>query len=168
MGINSVCKEKKEELKLTQNAIAERSGLNPQTVANFFSANSKSPSVYTVGPICKALGVSLDSYFGIIDPSMGAEEIARVKAEYETHKAETTHIIEMHTQRAGHQDDYITIQEKTIAMLEDRIQYQKKAIRWLRAAIGGLVAYAAILDFLSPAIGLIRQPLIDLVSRLMG
>ena len=63
--IKDLCKEKKESLNLTNQNIADRANLSSSTVNNYFSESSKAPSVYTVGPICAALGVSLDSYFGI-------------------------------------------------------------------------------------------------------
>ena len=60
--IKDLCKEKKDSLNLTNQNIADRANLSASTVNNYFSESSKAPSVYTVGPICAALGVSLDSY----------------------------------------------------------------------------------------------------------
>ena len=60
MNIQEVCKIRKEELKLTYQEISDTSGVPLSTVQNFFSKFSKAPSIYTVAPICKALGISLD------------------------------------------------------------------------------------------------------------
>ena len=65
MNIQEVCRIRKEELKLTYQEISDDSGVPLSTVQNFFSKFSKSPSIYTVAPICKALGISLDEAFGI-------------------------------------------------------------------------------------------------------
>lgn len=65
MTIQDLCKEEKERQSKTLKDIADDSGLSINTVTNFFSSASKQPSIYTVAPICKALGVSLDSHYGI-------------------------------------------------------------------------------------------------------
>lgn len=67
LEIQSICKEKKAALGLTQQEIADRTGIPSATIKNFFSKASKAPSIYTVGPICETLGISLDAYFGITD-----------------------------------------------------------------------------------------------------
>lgn len=54
-------------LRLTHQDIADKAGLPLQTVKNFFSRASKSPSVYTVAAICRVLGISLDEVFGITE-----------------------------------------------------------------------------------------------------
>lgn len=51
--------------------IAAGASIPLPTVNNFLSRPSKSPSVYTVAPICAELGISLDEYFGIApNPAM--------------------------------------------------------------------------------------------------
>lgn len=65
MTIQDLCKEEKERQNKTLKDVSDKSGLSINTVSNFFSNASKQPSFYTVAPICKALGVSLDSYCGI-------------------------------------------------------------------------------------------------------
>lgn len=67
LQIKEALKEQRDEMKMTNQDIADKSGLSLNTVTNYFSARSKAPSIYTVGPLCAALGVSLDRYFGIID-----------------------------------------------------------------------------------------------------
>ena len=65
--------------------IAELSGVPEATVNGFFARASKDPSVYTVGPICREMGVSMDEYFGIPhdEPAEPAEppDAERLRAE---------------------------------------------------------------------------------------
>lgn len=66
-------------LRLTHQDIADKADLPLQTVKNFFSRASKSPSVYTVAPICKALGISLDEAFGISKHLTPTEETLQAR-----------------------------------------------------------------------------------------
>lgn len=66
--IQDVCREAKEQQHKSLKDISDISEVSINTVTNFFSSSSKSPSFYTVGPICKTLGVSMDEYFGIVPP----------------------------------------------------------------------------------------------------
>ena len=45
--------------------LADEAGIPSRTVGGCLSGTTKSPSVYTVGAICRVLHVSLDDYFGI-------------------------------------------------------------------------------------------------------
>lgn len=49
------------------------------TVQNFFSKLSKAPSIYTVAPICKVLGISLDEVFGITEHLTPTEETLQAR-----------------------------------------------------------------------------------------
>lgn len=68
-----------------------------QTVKNFFSRASKSPSVYTVAAICRVLGISLDEVFGITEHLTPTEETLQARNdELERHvdaKADTIEIM---------------------------------------------------------------------------
>lgn len=64
--IQDLCWKEREAQRKTAQTIADESGISISTVNNYFSSASKQPSVYTVGPICKSLGVSLDRYFEIV------------------------------------------------------------------------------------------------------
>ena len=74
MNIQELCRIRKEELKLTYQDISNASGVPLSTVQNFFSKLSKAPSIYTVAPICKVLGISLDEVFGISEHLTPTEE----------------------------------------------------------------------------------------------
>ena len=67
LQIKDALKTQREEKHMTNQEISDLSGLSMNTVNNYFSSRSKAPSIYTVGPLCAALGVSLDRYFGIIE-----------------------------------------------------------------------------------------------------
>ena len=97
MNIQEVCRIRKEELKLTYQDISDASGVPLSTVQNFFSKFSKSPSIYTVAPICIALGISLDESFGISEHLTPTEETLQARNdELERHvdaKADTIEIM---------------------------------------------------------------------------
>lgn len=84
-------------LRLTHQDIADKAGLPLQTVKNFFSRASKSPSVYTVAAICRVLGISLDEVFGISEHLTPTEETLQARNdELERHvdaKADTIEIM---------------------------------------------------------------------------
>lgn len=66
-------------LRLTHQDIADKADLPLQTVKNFFSRASKSPSVYTVAAICKVLEISLDESFGISEHLTPTEETLQAR-----------------------------------------------------------------------------------------
>ena len=84
-------------LRLTHQDIADKADLPLQTVKNFFSRASKSPSVYTVAAICRVLGISLDEVFGITEHLTPTEETLQARNdELERHvdaKADTIEIM---------------------------------------------------------------------------
>lgn len=59
------CREAKKAKNLSNQKVADLSGVNLSTVNNFFRAGQRSPSIDTVGPICAAVGVSMDEFFGV-------------------------------------------------------------------------------------------------------
>lgn len=97
MNIQELCRFRKEELKLTYHDISDASGVPLSTVQNFFSKLSKAPSIYTVAPICKVLGISLDEIFGISEHLTPTEETLQARNdELERHvdaKADTIEIM---------------------------------------------------------------------------
>ncbi len=79
MDIRELCKSRKDALRLTYHDISDASGVPLSTVQNFFSKFSKAPSIYTVAPICKALGISLDEVFGISERLTRSEETLQAR-----------------------------------------------------------------------------------------
>ena len=64
-----LCREAKDAQHLTNQIIADRAGLALNTVSQYLRGESKSASVYTVGPICHALSIDMNAYFGISPPA---------------------------------------------------------------------------------------------------
>lgn len=64
-NLQDVCREARDRLNFTNQDISDETGIPLSSVKNFFAATSKAPSAISAGLICKALGVSLDEYFGI-------------------------------------------------------------------------------------------------------
>lgn len=133
--LQDICREAKNEQHLTYANIAEKSGIVEKTVQNFFSSSSKLPPVYTAGPICRALGVSLDKYFDITtDDQPNALKIERQEKE---HLAEMGEMKDAQIERS------------------DRSMRQKDRIMIAMAGfILFLIAYMTIVDLLDPMIGL--------------
>ena len=65
--LSDLCREHKQTITphKTNQDVAENTDLSVGTVSQFFRGDIKNPSVYTVGPICREMGVSMDEYFGI-------------------------------------------------------------------------------------------------------
>lgn len=142
MYISDVCKEHRKLTKLSNSDISEGSGIPLNTVNKFLSIGSKAPSVYTVGPICRVLGVSLDEYFGIVSGDMGQEERDRVTESYEKNKAELEQTIEQHIQQAASREELMSAKSQMVGQMEDRVTYMKTAIKWLRLLVGCLAGFS--------------------------
>lgn len=139
--IKELCKKRKDALHRTNQEIADDANMSVHTVNSYFSNASKAPSVYTVGPICASLGVSLDKYFGIEQtetPEEAAEKLAR--------------IAELEQECNGLKRD-IEYKDKIASL-------QKATIKKLQAAIIVLAVVALIyfirFDILNSNAGLIR------------
>lgn len=98
MTVQELCKAKKDALGITSQEIADASGIPLSTVNNFFASASKAPAIYTAGPICAVLGISLDAYFNIGDKLTPTEETLNMEKEGLEHrlsgKAETIMFLE--------------------------------------------------------------------------
>lgn len=135
--LQDICREAKNEQHLTYANIAEKSGIVEKTVQNFFSSSSKLPPVYTAGPICRALGVSLDKYFEIVsNDKPGALELAEQANE---HLVEVGELKDQRNERN-----------------EQRMQQKDRAIIAMAGFVLFLIAYMTIVDLLDPMIGLFR------------
>ena len=64
-SLQELCREAKYYAKMTAQDISDYSDVPLSSVNNFFASSSKMPSIYTAGPICRVLGVSIDAFFGI-------------------------------------------------------------------------------------------------------
>lgn len=128
MLISELCRDEKERQNKTYGDIAEKAGLPVSTVANFLSHTTKAPSVYTVGPVCSALGISLDEYFSIIP------ETEEVEGEDATQKLK----------------EKIEIQDEKINTLEDRIVTYKRVLRIAAGIIFLLIIACGFIAFCKP------------------
>lgn len=75
-SLQELCREAKYREKMTAQDISDYSDVPLSSVNNFFAASSKMPSIYTAGPICRVLGVSIDAFFHIRpspDPSIESQ-----------------------------------------------------------------------------------------------
>lgn len=119
MLIRDICREKRDEKKLTAQQLADETGIPLSTVNNYFASTSKAPSVYTVGPICKALGVSMDDYFGIV--------------------REVPDVTEQAQAELRHRDEIIEIQQREITELRKANHTGRVAV-YLAAILAVIVA----------------------------
>lgn len=131
--IQDLCWKEREAQRKTAQTIADESGISISTVNNYFSSASKQPSVYTVGPICKSLGVSLDRYFEIVP-----------KGEDLTEREEA-----LLTQQVGHEQDMNKL-------LNETIKHKNRVIFALLFIFALALVYGITLDLLNPSMGLFR------------
>lgn len=131
--IQDICWKERETQRKTAQTIADESGISISTVNNYFSSASKQPSVYTVGPICKSLGVSLDRYFEIVP-----------KGEDLTEREEA-----LLTQQVGHEQDINKL-------LNETIKHKNRVIFALLFIFALALVYGITLDLLNPSMGLFR------------
>lgn len=134
--LSDLCREQKQTITphKTNQDVAENTGLSVGTVSQFFRGDIKNPSVYTVGPICREVGVSMDDYFGIPhdDPATSADQADAKKLRAEN------------------------------AALRAQLAQQQKSLRMHRLVtlillgILSLCALALVIDVLSPSIGWFR------------
>lgn len=146
--ISELCNIAKSEKHVTHQDISEKTNIPVSTIANFFSKASKAPSVYTVGPICAALGVSLDKYFGIIreeDPEMISELEKRCRDS---------------ELKLEHSKEIIALKDDTIRNLRREVEKRRPVILSLIAIVAALVAlfilYFICFDLRNPEFGIFR------------
>lgn len=125
----------------TNEDLAGSANLGLNTVAGFLRGEVANPGVYTVGPICRELGVSLDDYFDIQTPSREASEEARqLASEVELLKVE---LAGLRSENAG--------LKKT--------QHGDRIVIGFLLAIVAAAVIALLIDVLNPDVGWIRRAL---------
>lgn len=126
-SLQELCREAKYRAKMTAQDISDYSDVPLSSVNNFFAAASKMPSIYTAGPICRVLGVSMDAFFHIQptpDPSI---------------EAQLAHEQEMNQLRTR------------------AIRHKNYLILGLMILLALALAYGITLDMLNPNIGLFQK-----------
>ena len=134
--LSDLCREQKQTItpRKTNQDVAENTDLSVGTVSQFFRGDIKNPSVYTVGPICREMGVSMDEYFGIPhdEPAEPAEpsDAEKLRAENAALRAQ------------------LAQQQKSLRM--------HRLVTLILLGILSLCALALVADVLIPSIGWIR------------
>ena len=136
--LSDLCRDQKQTItpRKTNQEIAENTDLSVGTVAQFIRGDIKNPSVYTVGPICREVGVSMDEYFSIPreEPLSDSD-------------ASSTETEKLHDENAA---------------LREQLAQQQKSLRMHRLvtlillSIVALCAFALVVDILSPTLGWFR------------
>lgn len=143
MQLQELCKARKAALRLTHEEIAKQSGIPAQTIKNFFSKNSKAPSIYTVAPICKVLGISLDEFFEITEHLTPTEE---------TLQAEKDGL----EKRLSNKRETIDTQNHAIELMEKGLQIRNHIILTMFIIMIGLLAWCIYVDLHCMDIGFWR------------
>lgn len=143
MDIKEVCRSRKDALNMTYQDVADKSGIPFDTVKGFFSGHSKAPSVYTVGAICRALGVSLDELFEISEQLSPTEE---------TWQAEKEGL----EKRLSTKRDMIDSQAHSMGLMEKGIRMRNHLIAVLFALLVILLLWCIHLDMQCTDIGFWR------------
>lgn len=134
--LSDLCREQKQAITphKTNQDVAENTDLSVGTVSQFFRGDIKNPSVYTVGPICREMGVSMDDYFGIPhdEPAEPAEppDAEKLRAENAALRAQ------------------LAQQQKSLRM--------HRIVTLILLGILALCALALLADVLIPSVGWIR------------
>ncbi len=136
MTIQELCKERRGKLNLTYQEIADRAELPLITVKKFFTADIKSPSLFTAAPICAVLGISLDAFFHIGTHLTANEETLNAEKEG----------LERH----------LSSKDETINILYRGIKTRNRIIAALLGIIIIVTAYAIYLDMNALNIGFWR------------
>ena len=126
-SLQELCREAKYRAKMTAQDISDYSDVPLSSVNNFFAAASKMPSIYTAGPICRVLGVSMDAFFHI-QPTPDLSLEAQLAHEQEMNQLRT---------RA--------------------IRHKNYLILGLMILLALALAYGITLDMLNPNIGLFQK-----------
>lgn len=153
--IKDLCRERKDTLHLTNQDVADQAGISVSTVNNYFSSASKAPSVYTVGPICSALGVSLDKYFGIEGvetPTELSDRLARI--------ADLEQKCRDYEKDLTHKDEIAAMQDNTIKHLQEEVRRRRPLIYCLiglsALVVIAFIAYLLHYDLTNPNYGIFR------------
>ncbi len=87
-SLNNVCRDRKDELRLTTQKIAEDINVSNSTLSKFLSGETKSASIELISALCRYLGVSLDEYYEIVprDSIFSGPEVSRLRAQVELYE----------------------------------------------------------------------------------
>ena len=139
--LQDLCRDAKDRQNLTIQDLADMTDISASTISNFFSVSSKEPSVYKMGSICSALGVSMDDYFGIEKEVTTEDELAQANEKL------------AHQKQLHDADVQIAHLEGGMEQMAKTINYHRKKSRDTKFAIYGLTFLCAI--FMAVIVGYI-------------
>lgn len=143
-----ICREAKDTMQpqKTNQDIADETGVSINSVSQFLRGETRSASINTIAPICKALHISIDQYYDIMPPADSAallelrQRIEQQHAEIEQQQAEIDH-------------------QREILAMHERSARTKNIIIYLLSAIVALALVALIIDLCNPNLGWVRTAL---------
>ena len=139
--LQDLCRDAKDRQNLTIQDLSDITDISASTISNFFSASSKEPSVYKMGLICAALGVSMDEYFGIEKEVTTEDQLTQANEQLK------------HQKQLHDADVHIANLEGSMEQMAKTIDYQRRKVRITKFAIYGLMLVCAI--FLAVIVGYI-------------
>lgn len=139
--LQDLCRDSKDRQNLTIQDLSDMTDISASTISNFFSASSKEPSVYKMGLICAALGVSMDEYFGIEKEVTTEDQLTKANEQLK------------HQKQLHDADVQIAHLEGSMEQMAKTINYHRKKSRDTKFAIYGLTLLCAI--FMAVIVGYI-------------
>lgn len=140
--IYEICREAKEHSspRITNQELCELTGLSDSAINNYLRGSTKQPSVYTVGPICQALGVSLDDYFGI-DTQKPNTEPDELRSELKRELAHAKQMQRIYARgvRVRTGIIFVLCAVLTLALVALIIDLCNPNVGWVRVALRGCV-----------------------------
>ncbi len=155
LALKDTLKEKRDKSNVSNQDIADASGLSIHTVTNYFSSRSKASSAFTVGKICMALNVSFDRAFGIIpddSPTEMNQNLTRIASlEQKCRDLEKD---------LAHKDDIISMKEEAVRQCQIELKRRRPLIYTLLGitalVIIAFIVYLVHFDLTNPAYGIFR------------
>lgn len=124
--LRDICREARDKRSYTSQDLEDITGIPVSTINNFFATVSKAPNVYNAGAICKALGVSMDKYFGITPDVLPEDQVRQLEHD---HKAEL---------KLAHM-------EGSMEQLNQKVESQAKTEKRMRISLYSITVLAVIL-----------------------
>lgn len=136
-----ICREAKDTMlpPRTNQDIADETGVSLNSVSQFLRGETRSASINTIAPICKALHISIDQYYDIMPPADPAA-VRELKQRIEQQQAEIVH-----------QQEKLSMHERSARM--------KNAIIVFLSVIVALALVSLIIDLCNPNLGWVRAAL---------
>lgn len=154
LALKDALRDKRDQINISNQEIADRSGLSIHTVNNYFSSRSKASSAFTVGKICMALHISFDRAFGIV-PDDSPEESANL-----SRIAELEQKCKDYKKDLAHSNEIISLKDTALKEAQAQIEHRRPVIRGLIIIIAILsstfLLYLLHFDLSNPNYGIFR------------